>query len=76
MAEQQPQPQNNGQSKKKAFLIVGLVVAIGLTFGYFYSAYRKTHVSTDDAFIEGNIHTIAARIDGNVAPSRSRTISA
>jgi len=66
MAEQQPQPQNNGQSKKKAFLIVGLVVAIGLTFGYFYSAYRKTHVSTDDAFIEGNIHTIAARIDGNV----------
>jgi membrane fusion protein (multidrug efflux system) len=65
MAEQQ-QPQNNGQNKKKAFLIVGLVVAIGLASGYVYSAYRKTHVSTDDAFIEGNIHTIATRVDGSV----------
>jgi len=56
----------NGQKKKKAFMIVGLVVAIGLTIGWFYSGYRKTHVSTDDAFIDGNIHTISARINGNV----------
>jgi membrane fusion protein (multidrug efflux system) len=63
MAEQQPG--NNGK-KKKAFLIVGVVVAIGLVAGYFYSGYRKTHVSTDDAFIDGNIHTIAAKIYGTV----------
>ena len=56
----------NGQKKKKAFMIVGVVVVIGLTLGYFYSAYRKTHVSTDDAFIDGNIHTISARVSGNV----------
>jgi membrane fusion protein (multidrug efflux system) len=56
----------NGSKKKKAFLIVGAVVAIGLMIGYFYNSYRKTHVTTDDAFIEGNIHTISARVSGNV----------
>jgi len=66
MAEQQPQQQNNGQKKKKAFMIVAAVVAVGLTAGYFYNGYRKTHVSTDDAFVEGNIHTIAARVSGSV----------
>ena len=56
----------NEQKKKKAFMIVGVIVAIGLTLGYFYNGYRKTHVSTDDAFIHGDIHTISARVSGNV----------
>jgi len=56
----------NGSKKKKAFLIVGAFVAIRLMIGYFYNSYRKTHVTTDDAFIEGNIHTISARVSGNV----------
>jgi len=70
MAEQQLQPQNSGQNKKKAFVIVAAVMAVGLTAGYFYNRYRTTHVSTDDAFIDGNIHTISARVSGNV-----RTVS-
>jgi len=56
---------NNGK-KKKAFAIVGIIVAIGLVAGWLYSGYRKTHVSTDDAFVEGNIHTVAAKISGTV----------
>jgi len=56
----------NEQKKKKAFMIVGAIVAIGLTLGYFYNGYRKTHISTDDAFIHGDIHTISARVSGNV----------
>jgi membrane fusion protein (multidrug efflux system) len=63
MAEQAP---TNGEKKIKAFLIVGLVVAAGLMIGYFYNSYRTTHVTTDDAFVDGNIHTIAARVTGNV----------
>jgi membrane fusion protein (multidrug efflux system) len=62
MAEEQTGHNN----KKKAFTIVGVIVIIGLMAGYFYSGYRKTRVSTDDAFIEGNIHTIAAKINGTV----------
>ena len=64
MAEQQSA--TNGEKKKKAFLIVGMVVAAGLIIGLFYNSYRSTHITTDDAFVEGNIHTIAARIAGNV----------
>lgn len=63
MAEEQT---GNRQKKKKAFMIVGIVVAIGLTAGWFYNGYRKTHISTDDAFIDGDIYTIAARISGTV----------
>jgi membrane fusion protein (multidrug efflux system) len=62
MAEEQTGHNN----KKKAFTIVGVIVIIGLIAGYFYSGYRKTRVSTDDAFIEGNIHTIASKINGTV----------
>jgi membrane fusion protein (multidrug efflux system) len=58
--------EGNSGKKKKAFMIVGTIVAIGLIAGWFYSGYRKTHVSTDDAFVEGNIHTIAAKIYGTV----------
>ena len=57
---------DNSGKKKKAFAIVGAIVLIGLVVGHFYSAYRKTHVSTDDAFIDGNIHTIASKINGTV----------
>ena len=63
MAEEQS---GNGQKKKKAFMIVGVIVVIGLTAGHFYSGYRKTHISTDDAFIDGDIYTIAAKVNGTV----------
>jgi membrane fusion protein (multidrug efflux system) len=68
MAEQQTV--NNGEKKKRAFLIVGVVVTLGLVAGFFYTSYSKTHISTDDAFIEGNIHTIAAKINGTVREIR------
>ncbi len=66
MAEPQQTANGNNGKKKKAFLIVGVIVFIGLVGAYFYSGYRKTHISTDDAFIDGNVHTIAARISGTV----------
>jgi membrane fusion protein (multidrug efflux system) len=56
----------NSEKKKKAFMIVGAVVVVGLIAGYFYRSYSRTHVTTDDAFIDGNIHTIAAKINGTV----------
>ncbi len=68
MAEQQAV--SSGEKKKKAFLIVGAVVAVGLVAGYFYLSYARTHISTDDAFIEGNIHTIAAKINGTIREVR------
>ncbi|HTG00686.1 MAG TPA: HlyD family secretion protein [Nitrospirota bacterium] len=66
MAEEQVNTSENNLKKKRAFVIVGVLVAVGLVAGYFYNAYRQTHISTDDAFIEGDIHTIAAKINGTV----------
>ncbi|HXY62272.1 MAG TPA: HlyD family secretion protein [Nitrospirota bacterium] len=63
MAEEQA---NTIGKKKRAFAIAGVVICIGLIAGFFYTSYRKTHVSTDDAFIDGNVHTIAAKINGTV----------
>lgn len=54
------------EKKKKAFLILGGVIALSLILGYFYNLYRTTHISTDDAFIAGNVHTIASKIYGTV----------
>ena len=67
MAEEQA---GNNHKKKKAFMIVGAIVLIGMIAAEFYTTYRKTHVSTDDAFIDGNIHTIAAKINGTVKEIR------
>lgn len=66
MAEPLQAATGNSRNKKRAFMIVGIVVIVGLIVGFFYSQYRKTHISTDDAFIDGDIFTIAARVDGTV----------
>lgn len=61
------QPLNNNQSRKKTALIVFAALAIiGAVVVYFYLQYKSTHITTDDAFIDGHIHTIAAKINGTV----------
>ncbi len=61
------QPVNNNQNRKKTVLIVFAVLAvIGAVVVYFYLQYKSTHITTDDAFIDGHIHTIAAKVNGTV----------
>ena len=56
-----------GNHKKKialaVFAVLGVFAAIVL---YFYLGYKATHITTDDAFIDGHIHTIASKIPGTV----------
>lgn len=59
-------PANNHEKKKKALQVFGIVLSVGVVIGFFYAQYKKTHISTDDAFIEGNIHTISSRVSGTV----------
>ena len=44
-------------------IVVALVVA-GLIYGFQYMQYSKTHVSTDDAYVTGNLV--------NVSPTEQR----
>ncbi|MGE5893676.1 MAG: HlyD family secretion protein [bacterium] len=59
-------PQNNLSKKKIAFGIFAVIVIVGLLTGFFYIRYTRTHISTDDAFVEGNVHTVAPKISGTV----------
>ncbi|MCC7203016.1 MAG: HlyD family secretion protein [Nitrospirae bacterium] len=57
-----------GNSNRKiiAFVTLGLLAAVCAAALIVYLNYRQKHISTDDAFIDGNIHTIASRIPGTV----------
>jgi membrane fusion protein, multidrug efflux system len=58
--------QNNNKKKKLGFIILGVVVLIGAVTLFIYLNYKATHISTDDAYIDGNIHTIASKVNGTV----------
>lgn len=57
---------NNGGRKKMALGVLVVFAIVSVLSVFFYLRYKNTHISTDDAFIEGRIHTIASRIPGTV----------
>jgi membrane fusion protein, multidrug efflux system len=57
---------NNTKRKKIGFIILSSMILIGALVLFFYLRYKATHITTDDAYIDGRIHTIAARIKGSV----------
>lgn len=58
--------QNNRRKKRVALSIVSVVVIAACVAAYFYVQYTSTHISTDDAFIEGDIYTVAPKVSGTV----------
>jgi len=56
----------NRRKKKVALSIFGGVLFVGLVVGIFYIWYSGTHISTDDAFVEGTVHTVAPKVPGTV----------
>lgn len=61
-----PAPAGN-RKKKKALMILSLVVALGLISLFLFRRYAATHLKTDDAFVEASVHLVAARVPGTVA---------
>ena len=49
-----------------ASIVFACLGIAGLISIFFYIQYKSTHISTDDAFIDGHIHSIAAKIPGTV----------
>jgi membrane fusion protein (multidrug efflux system) len=68
----QEEKKNQNRSKRKtvAFIIFPLLIVIGGGILYFYLEYKRTHISTDDAFVDGRIHVIASKIPGTVKAIR------
>lgn len=56
----------NGGRKRKAFALFLAAVAATAVSAAAYWRYRQTHITTDDAFIDGRIHLVSARVQGTV----------
>ena len=52
--------------KKITFVLFPTIIILGAVILYLYLQYKKTHISTDDAFIDGRVHLIASKISGTV----------
>ena len=58
-------PANNRRKIIAISIFVVIAIACSVT-GYFYIQYKKTRITTDDAFVEGNIHVVASKVTGTV----------
>lgn len=52
--------------KTRGFLIAGAIVVASILALLIYRGYSRTHITTDDAFVEGAIHMVASRVSGTV----------
>jgi membrane fusion protein (multidrug efflux system) len=52
--------------KKKVLIILILAGIVSLVAGGLYWNYARTHISTDDAYIQGTIYPISFRVPGTV----------
>jgi len=58
--------ETNKKRKKIAIIVFTAIALIGTIILFFYLRYKATHITTDDAFIVGRIHTIASKVAGTV----------
>jgi membrane fusion protein (multidrug efflux system) len=56
----------NLQKRNIAFAVLAVVLIIGVVALFFFLEYRRTHVTTDDAYVDGHIHIVASKVPGTV----------
>lgn len=61
-----PKTDNRPEYKKKRVIVPSVTAIIFLICGIFYSIYSVYYKTTDDAFVEGHIITVAPRVAGPV----------
>lgn len=57
---------NDQRRRTVALLVFAVIVVLGIAGILFYVNYKKSHISTDDAFVAGKIHVIASKVPGTV----------
>jgi len=56
----------NLQKRNIAFAASAVLLVIGVVALFFYLEYLRTHVTTDDAYVDGHIHIIASKVPGTI----------
>ena len=65
MEQERKEKVNHGRKIIAIFLFIVILITAIIAL-YIYVTYKKTHISTDDAFIDGRIHTTSSKIPGTV----------
>ena len=65
MEEKREKP-NRRSKRTLAFILLPILILVGAATITFFIRYKATHVSTDDAFVDGRVHVIASKIPGTV----------
>jgi len=65
MEEKKEKP-NRRRKRTFALILFPIIILAGAAAIYSYIRYKATHVSTDDAFVDGRVHVIASKIPGTV----------
>jgi membrane fusion protein (multidrug efflux system) len=60
--------ESTGNHRRKiiALIVFSALAVVGAVAAYFYIRYISTHIATDDAFIDGDVYTIASKVTGTV----------
>jgi membrane fusion protein, multidrug efflux system len=56
----------NLQKRTIVFAVLAVLLVLGVVALFFYLEYRRTHVTTDDAYVDGHIHIVASKVPGTV----------
>lgn len=64
--EETKQSPYNKKRKIMALAVFGLATIIGIIAVYAYIQYKSVHITTDDAYVEGRVHTVASKVEGTV----------
>ncbi|HTY21018.1 MAG TPA: HlyD family secretion protein [Geobacteraceae bacterium] len=62
-----PPPQRLGNGRRRAGFILLVLLVAGVIITCWLWCRSKTHVTTDNAFVESHVYSISARVPGNVA---------
>ncbi|WP_232802398.1 HlyD family secretion protein [Alloalcanivorax mobilis] len=72
-AGQQPEPAqtengngNNGKRKRILLVLAVLVVVIALGYALYWFTWGRYHISTDDAYVGGNVISVSPQVGGTV----------
>ncbi|MGE5247148.1 MAG: HlyD family secretion protein [Verrucomicrobiota bacterium] len=58
-------PKDNWRKNRALWLFAGILLLTVIS-GFAYWEYRRTHISTDDAYVDGKIHMVSPRVQGKV----------
>src|SRR6266700_3323356 len=60
-------PQKKSSNKKRhAGMVLLVLIAVGAIAGLNWLIKSKTHIATDNAFVESHIYSVSARVPGTV----------